>query len=399
MSIEILIAVTDGCRRITEYKHHPGLPYSAVFERGNSTSLRETDEFNNLIGELGDLYAEKLSSGKKYRLSLDRRIGDGDSWRFPVALNHIFQDTEYAKRAEKMPEELVVWSTGSLEHDLRIDASKPYEVELKLSNSQELLTTFIDEEKKVLVLIPEHEAAVLQSDVVKALEDIGVEFFVVRTVLDALDIISTKMNMQGTFETGKHSVLDANQIADPQRKPKGKVVPVLMIFALLAGGGALYATVNCDMLGICDSPQAPLQEPDDPQPKPDEVVKPLPGFQMKRLESGDDASCIKLVTQSEAAIKKLVTADDQDVYEVVLKPAVCGLQLINAGSEANLMIDLPDALVSQTMSSKNDREPTSLGPDDKLNLIFKKNKPQVGEYVVSVSGTGNKMIKIRFVGG
>ncbi|MEP1332304.1 MAG: hypothetical protein ABJK43_06385 [Lentilitoribacter sp.] len=416
MSIEILIAVTDGCRRITEYKHHSDLPFSAVFERGNPAPLRETKEFDSLIGKLGDLYAEKLSSGKNYRLSIDRKIGHGDSWRFPAALNHIIQDTEYAERAQRMSEELVIWSTGSLEHDLRIDASKFYEVELKLNNSEELLTSFVEEAKKVLVLIPEHESEILESDVVKKLKNVGVEFFVVSTIRDALDIISQKMDVTGVLDHGQIKDVTPSQLISAQRKPIGKVVPVLAIFALIAGGGALYATVNSDTLGMPDSQEIspPIKpkvdeskpkvedlppKPIDLEPKPIATPQLLTGFQMKRLEGSDEASCIKLVMQPEVAITQLLTADDRDVYEVVLKPEVCGLQLINTNSESLLTIDLPDTLVSQTLSSKSAKAPTPLAPNETLNLYFKKNKPQVGDYVVSVVGAGNKTIKIRFVGG
>ena len=388
MSVEFVIPVTDGCRRITQYKPYErqaDFIVSAIFAKGEVSSLKESNDFHEMIGKKGALFQNGLSSGEGYKLFIDRRIGSGESWRLPTALNHIFHASEYANLAKETDGDLVVWSTGSIDQTLIIDSDIAYEIELKLKQSKELIESFIKTEKQVIVLVPEHEKSALKSKVAQEIEAAGAQFFCVTGVFDALEIIAETLGASANVE-------DITQQTPQKSRTTGKVVPIMAIFALLAGGGALYATINSDMISS-DKPGA--QSPTDPDRPETSEQTPLPGFQMNALQGDEATSCIALITQSGVGIVQPLSQDEDDTYDVVIGPQICGLQLKNTSADLELSIKLPVELQANFISTQFPKQTAKLGPQETVNLHFSRTKPS-GEHIISVSGAAERDIRIRF---
>ena len=390
MNVEFVIAVTDGIRRITSYKHRPNVPIATVFASGDYQPLPMTEQFDRLIGQHGPLHLANLADGSAHEMKIDKRFETGRSWEFPVSLHHGFRFTQVEAGLD---EKWVIWSTGAVDNELDIDQSQSYHIKDKLENSKDFLLRQKRAGYQVLLLIPAHERDKLEHQTLQTLEQAGILVRPTSNVLNALELIAELLSPQK----------DRNAVQPLSEKPSlsGSVLRIALLIlgsiGLLGIGLAAspYAR-NLFETTTSENPAPPVQvekstaEPpvDGPSPvEADAETTTSPpensGAQVKMflIQSTPDHSCIWQISRPDNAFATPLDAKDGR-YSMTAEKTLCGMAIKNSSPANTIQINLPANLTKQLMHSIEGN--LSILPNETRRLFFKRHANPIGEYLAEI---------------
>ena len=153
--VRVFIATTEGpvaVQKITA--EDPDVP-SVACRDGTTEVLAISRDYTRFVDRGTGLVA-RLTGHGAYRLDLDRPVDGGRSWQLPVLLAHLLE----AEGRLAGPEEsanLALLATGEVDREQRV---RPVgRIEEKLSAARALIDAHADDERPLVVLVPETEGS------------------------------------------------------------------------------------------------------------------------------------------------------------------------------------------------------------------------------------------------
>ena len=153
--VRVFIATTEGpvaIQKITA--EDPDVP-SVACRDGTTEVLAISRDYTRFVDRGTGLVA-RLTGHGAYRLDLDRPVDGGRSWQLPVLLAHLL-DTEGRLAGSEESTGLTLLATGEVDREQRV---RPVgRIEEKLSAARALIDGHAEDERPLVVLMPESETS------------------------------------------------------------------------------------------------------------------------------------------------------------------------------------------------------------------------------------------------
>lgn len=386
MSVEFLIAVTDGCRRIVGFKQRKALPFSMAVKEGHYQPLDFSDEFDTLVGRDGPLYSAGYSDGIACEMKIDNDFDGGRSWQFPVALSYAFSTGKLLDINDKTKSNWLIWSTGAIDSDLKIDVASSYKVEQKLEKSIELIKAELLKGTKLIILIPAHEISVTKTKIAQNIVQLGVTIIAVEEISAAIKEICTLIAPVGNNDIGENKLL-------PKRKQTNRL-PIFLILVILIGGVAYGVKSEnwLDGFNVLTSNKNSQSRPNEadkleisapPQKTiPTEVSRAgTENIRILALSAGPDRSCVGVIT-SFAKLVETEVIGDISKYLLDDGSQSCGIAILNQNNSEKLWLQLPSSLSSRLMDKKASGDELFIAPSERANLFFRISGAPNGSHIL-----------------
>lgn len=154
MRVLVLLPTTGALNRVVRLEARPDLPASGVYARHDFRPLAITADYDALTARSGPLAAlgSPVRAGV-HRLWLEGPIEAGKSWELPVLLAHLVTALGAELAAAPSGADLVLWSTGAVDLDLRIP-DHDYRLAAKAAHSIAVLTEAAAHGAAIVALVP-----------------------------------------------------------------------------------------------------------------------------------------------------------------------------------------------------------------------------------------------------
>ena len=153
--VRVFIATTEGpvaVQKITA--EDPDVP-SVACRDGTTEVLAISRDYTRFVDRGTGLVA-RLTGHGAYRLDLDRPVDGGRSWQLPVLLAHLLEAEGRLAGPEKSAD-LTLLATGEVDREQRV---RPVgRIEEKLSAARALIDGHAEDERPLVVLVPESEGS------------------------------------------------------------------------------------------------------------------------------------------------------------------------------------------------------------------------------------------------
>jgi hypothetical protein len=327
---------------------------------------------------------------------LDGDLETGRSWELPVAVGHLLRDRgaiasveetdvesdaclETTRQHRQGEADLLVWATGKLDANLA-PVADDYRLDLKLSNSEALLSHCKAEGRKIIFAIPDG----LEPTELKAIETAAARWDARLFVLANSGALEDMVRALIGAALSEPSC-PAQLAQETSKKPPSRTFSSNRAAWAIGGVAAVFALVaGLSAWNISD-------------PSTTGSAGELESLHIERLDAATLDECHDAIYNDRAQFKATPLRRNGDLYQVGSGDGLCGLRFMNVGRSALRLTVEPTLMNSTVIGNQTifSADGERLAPTWEAVVYFSE-QPPPGDYTLEVAASARLRAKLRF---